>query len=56
MERIISVKIPENLLEVVDRYARRRSMSRSEVIRDAILYYLAREDALVIDDEQEETR
>ena len=50
MERIISVKFPEWLLERIDAYARRRGRSRSEVIRDAILFLLASEDALVVDD------
>ena len=47
MQRIISIKLPERLLERLDRYASRRLTSRSQVIRDAILWLLARENALL---------
>ncbi len=39
--RIVSIKIPENLLEELDSYAYRNNMSRSDVIRLAIKTYLA---------------
>ena len=50
MQRIISIKLPERLLERLDAYASRRGMARSEVIRDSILAFLAREDMLVLEE------
>ena len=45
-QRVISIKLPDRLLARIDRYASRRLTSRSQVIRDAILWLLARENAL----------
>ena len=39
-QRIITFKMPGMMLERLDRYAARRSMSRSEAIREALIYYL----------------
>lgn len=36
MQRIVTFKIDETLLEALDAYARSRRLSRSEVIRKAI--------------------
>ncbi|MEM2020931.1 MAG: ribbon-helix-helix protein, CopG family [Zestosphaera sp.] len=38
--RIISVKFPEELIEMLDTYAFRSGKSRSDVIRDALKTYL----------------
>jgi metal-responsive CopG/Arc/MetJ family transcriptional regulator len=43
MQRIITFKMPVELLERLDAYASRRGMARSEVIREAIIALLARE-------------
>ncbi len=40
MQRIVTFKIDENLLRVLDMCARRYRMTRSELIREAIEYYL----------------
>ncbi len=53
MQRIITFKLPEPLLERLDAYASRRGMARSEVIREAILAFLAMEEYLPGEDEQE---
>ena len=34
--RVVTVKIPEDLLEDLDRYAMNRGMSRSEAVRIAV--------------------
>ena len=39
--RIITIRLPDNLLEWLDRYANRRGLSRSQVIKDAIAWYLS---------------
>lgn len=44
--RIITFKAPEDLYERVLRFARARGMSMGQVVREAILYLLAVEDAL----------
>ncbi|KSW11708.1 hypothetical protein CF15_02505 [Pyrodictium occultum] len=36
MQRIVTFKIEEDVLAVLDRYARMRRLTRSEVIREAI--------------------
>ena len=38
--RVVSVKMPEELLELLEELARRRGLSRSELIRRAIIRYL----------------
>ena len=40
MNRIVTFKIEEWLLHILDRYARGRRLTRSEVIREAIIEYL----------------
>ena len=40
MQRIVTFKISEDLLRALDEYARSNSMSRSEVIREAIVMLL----------------
>lgn len=40
MYRIVTFKIEEDMLEILDRYAKSRDMSRSEVIREAIIQLL----------------
>ena len=42
MQRIVTLKMGEGMLRVLDEYARSRRLSRSEVIREAIREYLAR--------------
>ncbi len=42
MQRIVTLKMGEGMLRVLDEYAKRRRLSRSEVIREAIKEYLAR--------------
>ncbi|ALL00549.1 hypothetical protein Pyrde_0499 [Pyrodictium delaneyi] len=36
MQRIVTFKIEEDMLAILDRYARMRRLTRSEVIREAI--------------------
>lgn len=43
MHRIVTFKIDEALLELLDEYARREGRSRSEVIREAIVRLLRSE-------------
>ncbi len=43
MQRIVTFKMPDEMLERLDAYASRRGMARSEVIREAIIALLARE-------------
>lgn len=38
--RVVTIKMDENLLTLVDLYAANRRMSRSEVMREALLLYL----------------
>ncbi len=38
--RVVTFKLPDDLLEELDRYALSAGVSRSEVIRDAIMVYL----------------
>ncbi len=40
--RVVTFKIEEELLESVDMLARRKRMSRSEIIREALKEYLRR--------------
>ena len=54
MQRIISIKLPERLLERLDAYASRRGMARSEAIREAILTLLAYEGVLAQPPEEED--
>ena len=39
--RVITVKIEEDLLSLLDRYAMNRGIYRSEVVREAIMEFLA---------------
>jgi metal-responsive CopG/Arc/MetJ family transcriptional regulator len=41
--RIVTVKMPESLYEALDRYAINHNLSRSEVVRLAILRFLEEE-------------
>ncbi|RLG86205.1 MAG: CopG family transcriptional regulator [Thermoprotei archaeon] len=41
--RVVSFKVEEELLELLDIYARQRGKSRSEVIREAIIALLQNE-------------
>ncbi len=43
MQRIVTFKIEEELLAALDRYARSKRLTRSEVIREAIERLLASE-------------
>jgi metal-responsive CopG/Arc/MetJ family transcriptional regulator len=43
MQRIVTFKIDSRLLWLLDRYARRKKMTRSEVIREAIVKLLKSE-------------
>jgi len=43
LQRIVTFKMPDDMLERLDAYAVRRGMARSEVIREAIIALLARE-------------
>ena len=43
MQRIVTFKVSDEVLERLDAYAARRGMARSEVIREAIIALLARE-------------
>ncbi len=43
VQRIVSFKISSELLKLLDRYARRKRMTRSEVIREAIVRLLRSE-------------
>jgi len=45
MQRIVTFKIDENLLNAIDRFATRRGMARSELIREALITLLAEEEA-----------
>ncbi len=38
--RVISVKMPEEMVEEIDRYAMKHGLHRSEVIRAAIIQFL----------------
>ncbi len=40
MMRVVSFKIEEDLLEMLEEFARKRGLSKSEVIRRAILEYI----------------
>lgn len=40
--RIVTFKVDEALLEKIDRFAEREGLTRSEVIREAIIAYLSR--------------
>ena len=44
MTRVVTFKVSEEFLERLDRFARMKNMSRSEVIRNAIEIYLMLED------------
>jgi metal-responsive CopG/Arc/MetJ family transcriptional regulator len=41
--RVITVKMPETLFEALDRYAINHNLSRSEVVRLALLRFLEEE-------------
>ena len=43
-QRIVAFKMPDRVLERLDRYAARRNASRSQVIRDALTLYLVLRD------------
>ncbi len=45
--RVVTFKIDEDVLEKLDRYARRTGRSRSEVIRQALEKLLSSEEPLV---------
>ena len=46
--RVVSIKMEEELVELLDELARRRGLSRSELIRRAVLEYISeRPDARV---------
>ena len=38
--RIVTMKMPEGLVEILDEVARENGISRSELVRQAIIYYL----------------
>jgi len=40
MMRVVTIKMPEKLLEELDLYCKEKGRHRSEVIRDAVEYYL----------------
>ena len=42
--RVVTFKVEEELLERLDRYARSRGKTRSEIIREAVQVYLIMED------------
>lgn len=44
--RVVSVKMPHYLLELIDAFAAARGLSRSEVLREAVLEYLRGREAL----------
>ena len=50
MQRIVTFKIDIALLRLLDRYARRRRLTRSEVIREAIIKLLESEGIKVSDE------
>ena len=41
MMRVVSFKIEEDLLEMLEEYARKRGLTKSEVIRRAIIEYIS---------------
>ena len=41
--RVITVKMPEEMVEEIDKYAMKHGLHRSEVIRAAIIYFLINE-------------
>ncbi len=43
MQRIVTFKIDSELLKILDRYAKSKRMTRSEVIREAIIRLLESE-------------
>ncbi len=45
--RVVTFKIDEDILEKLDRYARRTGRSRSEVIRQALERLLSSEEPLI---------
>ena len=49
MQRIVTFKIDSRLLRLLDRYARKRRLTRSEVIREAIVKLLESEGIRVED-------
>ena len=49
MQRIVTFKIDSRLLRLLDRYARKRRLTRSEVIREAIVRLLESEGIRVED-------
>ena len=38
--RIVTMKMPEGLVEILDEVARENGISRSELVRQAVIYYL----------------
>ncbi len=42
--RVVTFKVEEDLLERLDRYARSKGKTRSEIIREAVQVYLVMED------------
>lgn len=38
--RVVTMKMPEGLVEIIDEVARENGVSRSEIIRQAIIHYL----------------
>lgn len=45
--RVVAFRVPDALYERVARFAEARGMSVGQVVREAVLYLLAAEDALV---------
>lgn len=39
--RVITIRLPDNLLERLENYAKHRGLSKSQVIKNAIAWYLA---------------
>ncbi len=46
--RVVTFKMPEEVLDILDEYARSRGISRSEAIREAISQLLEREGYRVV--------
>ncbi len=41
--RVVTLKAPESFLEELDRYALTHGLTRSDVIRDAVIHYIRRD-------------
>jgi len=42
--RVVSFKIEEDLLDMLEEYARKRNITKSEIIRRALKQYMMRQD------------